>query len=39
MQLFLDVMRQRKLPAVICSNYAKSCYDQIVHGFAALAAL
>ncbi len=39
MQLFLDVMRQRKIPAAICSNDTKSCYDRIVHGFAALAAL
>jgi len=39
MQLFLDVMQQRKIPAAICSNDAKSCYDRIVHGFAALAAL
>jgi len=39
MQLFLDVVRQRKLPAAICSNDAKACYDRIVHAFAALAAL
>jgi len=39
MQIFLDVVCQRKLPAVICSNDAKACYNQIVHGFAALAAL
>ncbi len=39
MQLFLDVMQQRKIPAAICSNDAKSCYNQIIHGFAALAAL
>ena len=39
MQLFLDVMLQRKIPAAICSNDTKSCYDRIVHGFAALAAL
>jgi len=39
MQLFLDVIWQRKLPVAICSNDAKSCYDCIVHGFAALAAL
>ncbi len=36
---FLDVVYQRKLLAVICSNDAKSCYDCIVHGFTALAAL
>ncbi len=39
MQLFLDVIQQRKLPAAICSNDAKSCYDHIVHGFVALAVL
>jgi len=39
MQLFLDVVCQTKLPAAICSNDAKSCYDHIVHGFAALAIL
>jgi len=39
MQLFLDVMQQRKIPVAICSNDAKSCYDRIIHGFAALAAL
>jgi len=39
MQLFLDMICQSKLPAAICSNDAKSCYDHIIHGFAALAAL
>jgi len=39
MQLFLDVIQQRKLLAAICSNNAKSCYDHIVNGFASLATL
>jgi len=39
MQLFLDVMQQRKIPTAICSNDATSCYDWIVHRFTALAAL
>jgi len=39
MQFFLDLVCQRKIPAAICLNDAKSCYDRIVHGFAALAAL
>jgi len=39
MQIFLDVVCQRKLPVAICSNDAKACYNWIVHGFVALAAL
>jgi len=37
MQLSLDIIRQNKIPAAICSNDAKSCYDRIVHSFAAIA--
>ena len=39
MQIFLDMVCQRKLPVAICSINAKSCYDHIIHGFVALAAL
>jgi len=37
MQLSLDIIRQKKIPAAICSNDAKSCYNCIVHSFAAIA--
>ena len=29
--IVLDIIRQMKVPAVLCSNDAKSCYDCIVH--------
>lgn len=37
MQLTYDVVRQAKIPAAICSNDAKACYDRIIHAFASLA--
>ena len=36
-QLTHDIIRQNKIPAAICSNDAKACYDRIVHSFASLA--
>ena len=27
----LDIIRQRRVPAVLCSNDAKLCYNRIVH--------
>jgi hypothetical protein len=32
--LTADIKRQRKLPAALCSNDAKRCYDHIVHAIA-----
>jgi hypothetical protein len=32
--LTYDISRQRKTPAALCSNDAKSCYDRIVHAIA-----
>ena len=32
-----DVVRQHRIPAALCSNDAKSCYDRIVHSIASLA--
>jgi hypothetical protein len=32
--LTYDIFRQRKTPAALCSNDAKSCYDRIVHAIA-----
>jgi hypothetical protein len=32
--LTYDILRQRKNPAALCSNDAKSCYDRIVHSIA-----
>jgi hypothetical protein len=29
--LTYDIIRQRKTPAALCSNDAKSCYDRIIH--------
>jgi hypothetical protein len=29
-----DILRQRKTPAALCSNDAKSCYDRIIHAIA-----
>jgi len=37
MQLSLDIILQKKIPAAICSNDAKLCYDHIIHLFAAIA--
>jgi hypothetical protein len=34
--LSFDLIRQRRQPAVLCSNDAKGCYDRIVHSVAAL---
>jgi hypothetical protein len=31
-----DIVRQMKIPAAICSNDAKSCYDRIVHSITSL---
>jgi hypothetical protein len=31
-----DISRQRKTPAALCSNGAKSCYDRIVHSIASI---
>jgi len=36
-QIILDVIQQLHIPAAICSNDAKACYDHIVHAFASLA--
>jgi hypothetical protein len=36
-RLTLDLIRQKKRPAVMCSNDAKSCYDRIVHSVASIA--
>jgi hypothetical protein len=32
----MDIVCQMKIPAAICSNDAKSCYDRIVHSIASL---
>jgi hypothetical protein len=32
--LTYDILRQRKTPAALCSNDAKSCYDRIIHSIA-----
>jgi hypothetical protein len=37
--LTYDLIRQRRIPAAMCSNDAKSCYDRIVHSMAKLALL
>jgi hypothetical protein len=34
--LSFDLIRQYKVPAAMCSNDAKSCYDRIVHNVASL---
>jgi hypothetical protein len=34
--LTYDVLRQRRLPAALCSNDAVSCYDRIVHSIASI---
>jgi hypothetical protein len=34
--LSFDFIRQYKAPAALCSNDAKSCYDQIIHSVASL---
>jgi len=39
MQLTFGLICQQCLTAVVCSNDAKTCYDWIVHAFAALALL
>jgi len=35
-RLAFDLLRQSRRPAAMCSNDAKSCYDQIVHLIAPL---
>ena len=35
--LTYDIIRQHNLPAVLCSNDAKSCYDRVIHSIAAMA--
>ena len=35
-RLTFDLIRQLRLPAAMCSNDAKSCYDRIVHSVATL---
>ena len=35
-RLTYDLIRQLRLPAALCSNDAKSCYDRIVHSVATL---
>ena len=37
MNLTFDLIRQWQIPAAVCSNDAKACYDRIVHAFACLA--
>ena len=34
--LTYDVLRQKRLPAALCSNDAVSCYDRIIHSVASL---
>ena len=36
-RLTYDIIRQHRLPAILCSNDAKSCYDRILHPMASLA--
>ena len=36
-RLVMDIARQKKIPAAICSCDLKSCYDRIGHAFASLA--
>ena len=35
-RLTFDLIQQKKRPAALCSNDAKSCYDRIVHSVASL---
>ena len=35
--LTYDIIRQHCLPAMLCSNDAKSCYDRILHSIASIA--
>ena len=35
-RLTFDLIRQLRIPAALCSNDAKSCYDRIVHSVATL---
>jgi len=37
LQVTFDLFQQWKIPAAVCSNDAKACYDRIVHAFAVLA--
>ena len=30
-RLTYDLVRQKKVPAILCSNDAKACYDRVVH--------
>ena len=34
--LTYDIIRQRRIPAALCSNDAMSCYDRIVHAIASI---
>lgn len=36
-KLTYDIIRQTRLPAALCSNDAKSCFDRVVHSVACLA--
>jgi hypothetical protein len=35
--LSMDILRQRRRPAALCSNDAKSCYNRILHSIASIA--
>ena len=35
-RLMMDLLRQKRQAGALCSNDAKSCYDQVVHSVAAL---
>jgi Reverse transcriptase (RNA-dependent DNA polymerase) len=35
-RLTFDLLRQQRVPGVLCSNDAKGCYDRIAHSIAAL---
>lgn len=35
-KLTFDLMKQKRLPGAVCTNNAKSCYDQIVHNIAVI---
>ena len=34
--LSMDLVRQYKIPAALCCNDAKSCYDRVVHSVGSL---
>jgi hypothetical protein len=35
--LYIDILRQQRRPAALCSNDSKSCYDRILHSIASMA--